>query len=55
MDAFDRYDAAYYGFSNGDILFDYGLVNTLRALDNYKHALNNVMVIGKRKNFYMKR
>ena len=55
LDAMTRYDAAYYGFCNGDILFDSGLVNTLQALDNYKHVLRNIMVIGKRKNYYMKR
>ena len=55
LDAMVRYDAAYYGFCNGDILFDAGLVNTLQAMDGYKHVLQNIMVIGKRKNYYMKR
>ena len=55
LDAMARYDAAYYGFCNGDILFDSGLVNTLQGLESYKHVLKNIMVIGKRKNYYMKR
>ncbi len=55
QDAFQRYEADFYGFSNGDLLFEDGLINTLNTLSHYQKHLNHTMVTGRRKNFYMKR
>lgn len=41
----------FYGYSNGDILFDHGLVRTLDAVTEVLHVLASTLVIGRRTNF----
>jgi len=48
---FKRYDSTFYGFCNGDILFIYTLVSTLKGIKEKLTRFNdNVLVIGQRKN-----
>ena len=48
-----RYTADFYGFSNGDILFNDGLKSTLQGVKNYFSVLGPSLVVGQRKNYYM--
>ena len=45
-----NFNSTFYGFSNGDILFDSTLIQTLTEVKNQLHYLNRTMVIGRRKN-----
>jgi len=48
---FEKYDSTFYGFCNGDILFNKTLVSTLRGIEEKLTRYNdNVLVIGQRKN-----
>ena len=49
----DAYDSEFYGFANGDILFDDSLVKTLRAIIEHKATLPTapVLVVGRRINY----
>ena len=51
--AMDAYDAPFYGYCNGDILFDSGIVKTLREVERRLYALNTTMVTGRRINVKM--
>lgn len=42
---------AYYGFCNGDILFNEGLLETMNTMLQYKHQLNMTLIVGRRTNF----
>ena len=43
-------NTTFYGFCNGDLLFDDGLVDTLTALEQYLDYLEDVLVVGQRYN-----
>ena len=48
---FDDYESTFYGFANGDLLFDASLIATLRLIKKNLHRLrNNVLIIGRRTN-----
>jgi hypothetical protein len=48
---FEDYNATFYGYANGDILFDSGLVKTLKMIKTELKTLrNNVLVVGRRHN-----
>lgn len=54
---YEKYNSTYYGFCNGDILFEDGLTKTLKAVSNLtkKERINKtVMIVGKRTNFRIK-
>ncbi|KAK2178331.1 hypothetical protein NP493_547g01069 [Ridgeia piscesae] len=51
--AMDVYDAPFYGYCNGDILFDSSIVKTLREVERRLYALNTTMVTGRRINVKM--
>ena len=44
-------NSTFYGFANGDILFDKGLVDTLEVISTYLHHISETLVIGMRTNF----
>jgi len=46
-----RFACTFYGYSNGDILYEQGLVHTLDAVAEILHVLARTMVIGRRTNF----
>ena len=41
-------DALFYGYANGDILFDESLLQTLEVLGTFSVVLPKMMVIGRR-------
>ena len=43
-------DSIFYGYFNGDILFDDGLLNTVSAVEEYLNQLNKPLIIGRRTN-----
>ncbi|ESN98507.1 hypothetical protein HELRODRAFT_192963 [Helobdella robusta] len=47
---FQKYNATYYGFANGDLLFDDGFLRSLYFVKSYlQHPLNNnVLLVGRR-------
>ena len=48
---FDKYNSTFYGFANGDILFNNNLLSTLTEIKRNLHLLqNNVLIIGIRTN-----
>lgn len=48
---FHKYQSLLYGYANGDILFDKGIVKTLVAIRQRMHTLgNNVLLTGRRTN-----
>lgn len=48
---FDKYQSMLYGFANGDILFDKGIIKTLRGIQQKMQTLdNNVLLTGRRTN-----
>ena len=48
---FEKYQSTFYGFANGDLLFDDGLVRTLNGIKlRLEHLHDNVMVVGIRTN-----
>ena len=51
----DTYNSVFYGFANGDILFDTSLSETLKALASQQNSLLQppVLVTGKRTNYKM--
>ena len=51
--ATNAYTAPFYGYCNGDILFDSGIIKTLREVETRLHALNTTMITGRRTNFNM--
>ena len=44
----------FYGFCNGDILFNQGLIDTLEGVSTYSSKFNSTLVIGRRYNVNMK-
>ncbi|XP_060083811.1 uncharacterized protein LOC132563068 [Ylistrum balloti] len=52
IDAIERYDSPYYAYSNGDILYSYSLIDTLRAVMNSSLLPSDrlIMVTGRRTN-----
>ena len=47
----ESFRSMFYGYCNGDILFEYGLVDTLKAILESHHELKRILVIGQRTNF----
>ena len=48
---FEKYNSTFYGFANGDLLFNDGLIETLTEIKRMlKHLQNNVLIIGTRTN-----
>ena len=54
MDVIAKYKSTFYGFSNGDILFDETLLKTLSALTKYTHDGEKMLIVGKRSNYLWK-
>ena len=48
------FDTPFYGYANGDILFDGNLTNTIRELIKLKKRSSNLLVIGQRTNWHVK-
>lgn len=46
-------ESVFYGFCNGDLLFDQGLVATLKSITSLLDQLHTTMIIGQRSNFYI--
>ena len=42
--------ALFIGYANADILFDYGLIHTLEALQNWDNEKHNLVIVGQRLN-----
>ena len=51
QDVYRIYDAQLYAFSNGDILYDTGLVQTLNSTIAFLIELNTTMIVGRRWNY----
>ena len=48
---FEKYNSTFYGFANGDLLFDDSLTDTLyETKRNLEHLQNNVLIVGIRTN-----
>ena len=45
-----KYKSTFYGFSNGDILYEYGMIDTLVAVRDALRELKQALVIGRRTN-----
>ena len=54
MEAFNKIAASFYGFANGDILFDNGLLDTLHKLKTEDGLLHNPLLFGRRWNHFIK-
>lgn len=54
LHAQDHYNATYYGYANGDILFTRGLVNTLEAVKPSLPNMKQLLIVGRRTNFQLK-
>ena len=54
LEAQRLFDTPFYGYANGDILFDRGLPDTIHGLIRLKKNLTNVLVVGQRKNWNIK-
>ena len=46
-----KFESTFYGFSNGDVLYDYGLIDTLIAVKHCLTQLNRTLIVGQRTNF----
>ncbi len=46
-----KYKTAFYCYTNGDILFDDGLIKTLQALQPHTDKMKQVLIVGRRTNF----
>ena len=55
LEAQKLFETAFYGYANGDILFDKGLTDTLHGLIRLKKNLTDILIVGKRKNWGIKR
>ena len=51
MDIRDRINASFYGFANGDILFDYGLNETLSKMQDHAPEIKEGLLFGTRWNY----
>ena len=49
-----NHESTFYGYMNGDILFDQRLVETLSAVKQYFHLVRNILVTGRRINYKMR-
>ena len=47
------FNTTFYMFSNGDILYDTGFVNTLTKLKSKLHLLKNIFITGQRWNYFI--
>lgn len=47
-------DSVFYGYFNGDLLFDDGLVDTLLLVERFLDQLHDTMIVGMRSNFPMR-
>ena len=47
-------DSIFYGYFNGDLLFDHGLINTLLTIEQYLDQLNKTLAVGQRTNVPLK-
>ena len=53
-DAFNRSNSTFYGFANGDLLFDNSLIRTLIVVRNNMNSIqNNVLMVGQRTNVFV--
>ena len=52
----ETYNSSFYGYCNGDILFDNGLADTVEALSKFTESeqIPRLMVVGRRTNYEMK-
>ena len=53
LSAFNNTDAYFYGFANGDILFDNGLKNTLTKIKEVRNVIGSSLLFGIRRNYNM--
>ena len=52
MASYQLFDSTWYGYSNGDILFDKSLLDTLQRLQEYSHTLGSkALIAGRRHDF----
>ena len=54
LEAQQLFDTPFYGYANGDILFDKSLPDTIHGLIRLKKNLTNILVVGQRKNWKIK-
>ena len=47
----EKYTTPYYCYTNGDILFDNGLIKTLQVLKPVTEKMKQVLIVGRRTNF----
>ena len=47
-------NSVFYGWFNGDLLFDDGLINTLTAVEHYLNQLDRTLIVGQRTNFELR-
>jgi len=50
-EARNRYNSTFYGYSNGDVLYDSGLIQTLNACERTLARLKQILIVGQRHNF----
>ena len=53
--AYKTFNASFYGFANGDILFDEGLMRTLLKLDTHLDTIDVSLLYGMRRNYNISR
>ena len=55
MDVISRYNSSFYGYANGDILFDNSLTKSLKYLQKYVNSDERMLIVGMRSNYKLQK